>query len=60
MDIKKTASYIAAVVVMIVIAGMAMRSCESKKVCAESSPEDCTYISECKPLLLDALSRLKN
>jgi hypothetical protein len=51
---RKIASWIGGIIVLLVILGMGIQSCTSKQVCDQNGL-DCQPESECVPLLLDLI-----
>jgi hypothetical protein len=47
--------FVIGAIVILIILGMAINSCESKKVCDVATGKQCQYENTCAPLLLDLI-----
>ena len=52
---KKILSYIFGILVVFIILGMAIKSCETKETCDVLTGDECQYVSDCSPLLIDLI-----
>lgn len=52
---KNLKTYILAAVGVLFVLGMAISSCDSKKVCDVATGLECQWESTCRPLLIDLI-----
>lgn len=52
---KIISRYVVIGLVLVIILGMAIKSCTLKEDCDVETGEQCQHISECRPLLIDLI-----